>query len=49
MNYLVLPACEDANFLSALKLVKDIFDIIETRKDKHIKIFMYMFHPPKEP
>jgi beta-N-acetylglucosaminidase len=28
MNYLVLPACEDANFLSALKLAKDIFDII---------------------
>ena len=28
MSYLVLPACEDSNFLSALKLGKDIFNII---------------------
>lgn len=28
MNYLVLPACEDSNFLSAVMLVKEIFNII---------------------
>ena len=28
MNYLILPACEDSNFLSAVMFVKELFNII---------------------